>query len=96
MDMQFFLVAEKELLAELPSLYKAIVALIAVYYDELVWHFRATAQTACARISTRVPVLFTRQLIYTRMCVISTADARYFNIPAIPDVCCLNNTTIAL
>ncbi len=30
--MQFFLVAEKELLAELPSLYKAIVALIAVYY----------------------------------------------------------------
>ena len=32
MDMQFFLVAEKELLAELPSLYKAIVALIAVYY----------------------------------------------------------------
>ncbi len=32
MDMQFFLVVEKELLAELPSLYKAIVALIAVYY----------------------------------------------------------------
>ena len=31
-DMQFFLVAEKELLAELPSLYKAIVALIAMYY----------------------------------------------------------------
>ena len=30
MDMQSFLVAEKELLAELPSLYKAIVALIAV------------------------------------------------------------------
>ena len=31
MDMQSFLVVEKELLAELPSLYKAIVALIAVY-----------------------------------------------------------------